>query len=100
MLAGGHCIPVRLPQAARLVWHKLYSSTNRHGFPEKAAKDLRQALVLAAVLAQTDPEALTLAYREAPAAMANKVRPLQAKLAKELNSHAAVQEILCECLKA
>ena len=23
MLAGGHCIPVRLPQATRFVWHKL-----------------------------------------------------------------------------
>jgi hypothetical protein len=39
MLAGGHCIPVRLPQAGRFVWHKLYSSTQRKGFPEKAAKD-------------------------------------------------------------
>lgn len=51
MLAGGHCIPVRLPQAARFVWHKLYASTQRRGFPEKAAKDRLQALVLAAVLA-------------------------------------------------
>ena len=37
MLAGNHCIPVRLPQAARFVWHKLYASASRHGFPEKAA---------------------------------------------------------------
>ena len=40
MLAGGQCIPVKLPQAARMVWHKLYSSTERRGFPEKAAKDM------------------------------------------------------------
>jgi len=33
MLAGGHCIPVRLPQAARLIWHKLYASSQRSGFP-------------------------------------------------------------------
>lgn len=100
MLAGGHCIPVRLPQAARLVWHKLYSSTNRRGFPEKAAKDRRQALTLAAVLTETtDPQALTLAFKEAPMAMAKKLRPLYSRLAKELSAHAALQEVLRECLK-
>jgi hypothetical protein len=26
VLAGGHCIPVNLPDPARFVWHKLYSS--------------------------------------------------------------------------
>ena len=66
MLAGGHCIPVRLPQAARLVWHKLYSSTQRRGFREKAAKDQHQALVLAAVLAESDPLALRNAFSDAP----------------------------------
>ena len=48
LLAGGHCIPVRLPQPARFVWHKLYASTRRSGFPEKAVKDRQQALTLAA----------------------------------------------------
>ena len=100
MLAGGHCIPVRLPQAARLVWHKLYASTNRRGFREKAVKDRRQALVLAAVLAETEPQALTLAFKEAPMAMVKKVRPLHGRLAKELNAHAALQEVLRECLKS
>jgi len=28
MLAGGHCIPIRLPQAGRFVWHKLHASTH------------------------------------------------------------------------
>jgi hypothetical protein len=99
MLAGGHCIPVRLPQAARLVWHKLYSSTGRHGFPEKAAKDRRQALVLAAVLAETDPQALRRAFKEAPVAMAKKIRPLYGSLVKGLNAHAVLQEVLRKCLK-
>jgi len=99
MLAGGHCVPVRLPQAARLVWHKLYSSANRHGFPEKAAKDRRQALVLAAVLAETDPQALRLAFKEAPVAMSKKVRPLYSSLVKGLNAYAALQEVLRKCLK-
>lgn len=99
MLAGGHCIPVRLPQAARLVWHKLYSSTNRHGFPEKAAKDRHQALVLAAVLSEADPQALTRAFTAAPAAMAKSIRPLYARLVKEMDAHESLQEVLRECLK-
>jgi hypothetical protein len=99
MLAGGHCIPVRLPQAARLVWHKLYTSTNRRGFPEKAAKDQHQALVLAAVLVETEPQALKQAFEEAPTAMAKVIRPLYGRLAKELSDHAAFQDVLRECLK-
>jgi hypothetical protein len=97
MLAGGHCIPVRLPQAARLVWHKLYSSTQRQGFPEKAAKDQLQALVLGAVLADADSLALRRAFDEAPRAMLTPVRPLVAKLVARLEAHPALAEVLREC---
>jgi hypothetical protein len=99
MLAGGHCIPVRLPQAARLVWHKLYSSTKRRGFPEKSAKDRHQALVLAAVLSESDPPMLTRAFKAAPAAMTRKIRPLYSRLMKELDAYVSLQEVLHECLK-
>jgi hypothetical protein len=58
VLAGGHCIPVRLPAPERFMWHKLYSSAERKAFPEKALKDLRQGLTLAAVLTAEDPDAL------------------------------------------
>ncbi len=98
MLAGGHCIPVRLPQAARLVWHKLYSSTNRRGFPEKAAKDRRQGLVLAAVLAEADPQALTRAFKAAPKSMTKSIVPLYGRLVKESNAHLSLQGILHERL--
>jgi len=98
MLAGGHCIPLRLPQAARLVWHKLYSSTNRRGFPEKAAKDRRQGLVLAAVLAEADAQALTRAFKAAPRSMTKSIVPLYGRLAKESNAHPSLQGILHECL--
>lgn len=99
MLAGGHCVPVRLPQAARLVWHKLYSSTNRRGFPEKAAKDRHQALVLAAVLSEVDPQALMRAFKAAPGAMTNSIRPLYARLVQQLSAYPSVQQILGRCLK-
>jgi hypothetical protein len=98
LLAGGHCIPVRLPQAARLVWHKLYSSTKRHGFPEKAAKDRRQGLVLAAVLLEADPQALTRAFKAAPKTMTKSIVPLYGRLVKELDAYPSLQEILHECL--
>lgn len=99
MLAGGHCIPVRLPQAARLVWHKLYSSASRRGFPEKAAKDRRQALVLAAVLAEANPQALTRAFKAAPKAMTKSIGPLYGRLVKDLDSNPSLQEVLREHLK-
>lgn len=98
MMAGGHCIPVRLPQAARFVWHKLYSSTQRRGFREKAAKDQQQALVLAAALAESDPLALKLAFAEAPAPMTRAISPLCSSLVKRLGAHQALGEMMSECL--
>jgi hypothetical protein len=82
MLAGGHCIPVCLPQAARLVWHKLYASTQRKGFQEKSAKDRQQAMVLAAALADIEPQALSTAFGAAPATMRGTIKPLGDLLSK------------------
>lgn len=98
MLAGGHCIPVRLPQAPRFVWHKLYASTQRRGFPEKAAKDQQQALVLGAVLADTDAFALQSAFKDAPPAMITPIKPLLDTLAQRAGPHSALGEALRECL--
>jgi hypothetical protein len=98
MLAGGHCIPVRLPQAARMVWHKLYSSTSRLGFPEKAAKDRGQALVLAALLVESDAQALLEAFAVAPAALRKKIKPLRSSLLAELEAYPELQVVLQDCL--
>jgi hypothetical protein len=98
MLAGGHCIPVRLPQAARFVWHKLYASTQRHGFPEKAVKDLQQALVLGAVLAENDSQELKNAFEAAPKPMVAPVKPLLNLLAGKAEDHPALVDVLGECL--
>ena len=98
LLAGGHCIPVRLPQAGRLVWHKLYASTQRGGFPEKGAKDRRQALTLAAALVDSEPGALHAAWNDAPKSMTAEIRPLRAALRQRLNAHPALQELLDDCL--
>ncbi|MHB8475492.1 MAG: GSU2403 family nucleotidyltransferase fold protein [Steroidobacteraceae bacterium] len=66
MLAGGHCIPIQLPQATRMVWHKLYASTRRTKEPTKAEKDLVQAVTLAAILIEQDSVALHESFRSAP----------------------------------
>lgn len=97
MLAGGHCIPVRLPQASRFVWHKLYASTQRQGFPEKAAKDRQQALVLAALLADSESHLLAEAYRSAPARMTAHIRPILSKLIAGATAHPELVDVLQNC---
>lgn len=99
LLAGGHCIPVRLPQAARLVWHKLYAATQRQGAPEKAAKDEHQALVLGAVLADEDNRGLLQAFAQAPSAMTKAIHPLKKRLVTKAEAHPALVEALDQCLK-
>lgn len=69
VLAGTHCVPVRLPEAERFMWHKLYSSAVRSSFPEKALKDLRQGVTLAAVLTERDGDALPDSASELPRAV-------------------------------
>jgi hypothetical protein len=98
MLAGGHCIPVRLPQAARFVWHKFYASTQRHGSPEKAAKDQQQALVLAAVLAENDSYELKNAFEAAPKQMLVPIKPLLNELTSKAEAHPALIGMLHQCL--
>lgn len=66
MLAGGHCIAIHLPDALRMAWHKLYSSTRRHADRAKAEKDLWQAAVLLAAQVERDAVDLRASFEEAP----------------------------------
>ena len=83
VLAGGQCIPVRIPQAGRFIWHKLYSSRSRRGEPEKAEKDYRQAVTLTAALAADAPTELKLAFKAAPVALRKKLSPRLLKFSRE-----------------
>ncbi len=98
LLAGGHCVPIELPQAARFVWHKLYSSTQRTGFPEKAAKDRQQALVLAAILAESEPHLLNEAFEDAPSRMTKPIRNMAKALMTHAGAHPELVDILGTCL--
>jgi hypothetical protein len=71
MLAGGHCIPIMVPEAARMIWHKLYSSARRTQDQPKAEKDLVQAATLAALLCEQDNASLRDSFRVAPEALRN-----------------------------
>jgi hypothetical protein len=66
MLAGGHCVPILLPDATRMLWHKLYASTHRIREPAKAEKDLVQAVTLAAILVEQDSARLRESFQAAP----------------------------------
>ena len=69
MLAGGHCIPVMLPEVTRMIWHKLYSSARRTQDQPKAEKDLVQAVTLAAIICEQDNASLRNSFRRAPEAL-------------------------------
>ncbi|WP_431273656.1 GSU2403 family nucleotidyltransferase fold protein [Variovorax ureilyticus] len=87
LLAGGHCIPLMLPRTERFVWHKLYSSSSRKGFPEKAEKDLVQAATLAAILVEQQDEAMVDSFGEVPTGMRAVVRKRLPGLRRALGSH-------------
>ena len=93
-LAGGHCVPVKLPAPERLVWHKIYSSTNRSRSPEKAQKDLLQAATLAAVLVEQDDASLRDSLKEAPAKLRTAARARLPALRKLLDAHPQALEQL------
>jgi len=99
VLAGWQCIPVRIPQAARIVWHKLYTSVKRAD-ASKRAKDFRQATVLAAVLMDHDPQALRMAWEAASESMISPVRILRPKLKFEFESHPEAMDFFEAALAA
>ncbi|MEA3109607.1 MAG: hypothetical protein QOI88_4212, partial [Gammaproteobacteria bacterium] len=87
MLAGGHCIPIMLPRMERMIWHKLYASTQRTGAPDKAEKDIVQAVTLAAVLVDQDGASLTDSFRDAPTALRSAALSRLSRITPLLGAH-------------
>lgn len=87
VLAGGHCIPVLLPRPERLVWHKLYASASRQSFPEKAEKDVLQAVTLAAILIEQEDETLGDSVADLPASMRGILRRRLPAVRRALAGH-------------
>jgi hypothetical protein len=87
ILAGGHCIPARLPDVTRMIWFRLHAST-RHGRDlGRAEKDLAMAATLAAILIETDGVLLRESYREAPRALRNAAHSQLPRLEGLLAEH-------------
>jgi hypothetical protein len=87
ILAGGHCISVMLPEVARMVWHKLYSSTRRGRDSTSAERDLVQAATLAAILVEQAGTLLRESYRQAPRELRNAALSRLPRLEKLLAEH-------------
>jgi hypothetical protein len=96
LLAGGHCIPVRLPQAARLAWHQISASLH-HAAP-RATVDRRLALGLAAALLAQDPWAMLTAWEAAPATLTEPLRPQRDNLLTSAAAHPDLQDLIADCL--
>jgi len=65
-------IPVRVPRPEVFAWHKMLVSQLRTTTSEKSAKDLLQATVVFAVLAEDAPDALESAFAAIPRAARTK----------------------------
>jgi hypothetical protein len=93
-LAGGQCLPVKLPSPERFMWHKLYAAASRSGSPEKARKDLVQAATLAAILVEQDDASLPESLAEAPPELQAAARSCLAAMRKLLDAHPQALEAM------
>lgn len=92
--------PVRVPRPERFAWHKMLVSQLRSSTSDKRNKDLHQAAVVFAALAEREPDALGEAWSAARhktkiAAGAAKVRALLAA-----HGHERAVELLDELTRA
>jgi len=65
---------VKVPRPERLAWHKMLVSQLRGSTTEKRGKDIQQAAVLVAILAESDPGALESAFDAVPTRARTKTK--------------------------
>ena len=87
ILAGGHCIPATLPDATRMVWYMLYTSTRRGKDTAMAESDLLRAATLAAILIEQNQMVLRDSYRGAPRELRNAAHSRLPRLERLLAEH-------------
>lgn len=95
-------VPVRVPRPERLAWHKTLVSQLRGASNEKRGKDLQQAAILMAVLAEDAPDDLLDAFEAIPVSAKRKTLA-GARQVMEILSHSAHEraaEWLAETLNA
>ena len=96
VIGRDHLIPVRCPEPARYCFHKLLVANLRSGLENpKIEKDLIQAGILAAILAEEDPGALEEAAAAMTTAMARHVKKSLPRLDKVLaNAYPAAADLI------
>lgn len=100
LLAGTHCIPVRVPAPERFMWHKFFSGLVRTSFAEKSTKDIRQGALLAVVLASEDEDTVLEAAAKLPSSMRRVLRGQRKKVLSVLDDAAPVRELVERALVA
>lgn len=100
VLGRSSVVPVNVPRPERLAWHKMLVSELRQDTSDKKPKDLEQAAVLCAVLAERDPSSLHEAFRDLPASARKKTRNAARTVLARLEStrHERAAEIVRELL--
>jgi hypothetical protein len=93
MLAREAVIPVRTPRPEALALHKMLVSRLRRIDSDKRQKDVAQAAVLFAALAERDPSSLRDAYRALPRGVRGKTREGAAPVARALEAEGAEQAL-------
>jgi hypothetical protein len=66
VLGRDSAVPVLVPRSERFAWHKMIVSQSRSDTSEKRRKDIEQASVVVAVLAEDAPAALAAAWERVP----------------------------------
>jgi hypothetical protein len=87
VLAGGHCIPVQLPDVARMIWYQLYTSTRRGKDAALAETDVVWAATLAALMVEQNGALLRDSYRAAPRELRNAAHSRLPRLERLLAEH-------------
>jgi hypothetical protein len=79
-------VPVRVPRAEALAWHKALLAQMRSATSDKRGKDRAQAAVLLAVLAEDAPDALETALVELPRGIKGRTRSAASAIVDLLRS--------------
>ncbi len=89
-------VPVNVPRPEAFAWHKTLVSQLRGETRDKRTKDLQQAAVLFAVLAEDEPDALGAAFKALPRSARSATREGAARVVPllEKGSHARAAEML------
>jgi hypothetical protein len=102
VIARENVVPVKVPRPERFAWHKMLVSQLRASTSEKRPKDLSQATILVAVLAEDAPAELLEAARALPSRARDATRRGAQRVRDALETAGAARalEVLAEGLDA